>query len=429
MKRSVLVGSALLFLVAIMAVERPQAGGSSGGSRFADVSALAVPGGALTVSVDPRLKSAKGQIDLVVGMIDAPLAVAHGPNFKQHGGKLNPGQQKAYLRQLGQKQDALMSQIRGLGGRELGRVGKAHNALVISIDASRIKDIEALPGIKSVRPLINYELALSETVPYIGASAVQAEGFDGTGVRVAVLDTGIDYTHAFFGGAGTAAAYTAAYGTTTSDPRNTTLDGLFPTAKVVGGYDFVGEVWPTPDPARCGFNANGTPRACIIGDPDPIDCGPNAIPAPCGGTPGSTPEVISAAQTQVPSAIKFPLVISSPAAIAGTYANTETVDWAPIGAGFTNQQVVFIGRGCPDGSGAGVPPGGDPYQADPAGKIALIDRGVCAVSLKVDRAADAGAVGVLIGLVAAGDAISFSYGGGDTFVPTLVIQQSLSTQI
>ena len=101
MKRIVLVGSALLFLVAIMAVERPQAGGSSGGSRFADASALAVPGGALTVSVDPRLESAKGQIDLVVGLIDAPLAVAHGPNFKQRGGALNPGQQKAYLRQLG----------------------------------------------------------------------------------------------------------------------------------------------------------------------------------------------------------------------------------------------------------------------------------------------------------------------------------------
>jgi len=36
---------------------------------------------------------------------------------------------------------------------------------------------------------------------------------------------------------------------------------------------------------------------------------------------------------------------------------------------------------------------------------------------------------VLIGLVASGDAISFSYGGGDTFVPSLVIQRVLSTSI
>src|SRR5213593_4321240 len=272
MKRIVLVGSALLFLVAIMAVERPQAGGSSGGSRFADASALAVPGGALTVSVDPRIKAAQGKIDLVVGLIDAPLAVAHGPNFKQRGGALNPGQQKAYLRQLGQKQDALMGQIRGLGGRELGRVGKAHNAVVISIDASRIKDIEALPGIKSIRPLINYELALSETVPYIGASAVHAEGFTGTGTRVAVLDTGIDYTHAFFGGAGTAAAYTDAYGTSTSDARTTTTVGLFPPAKVIGGFDFVGETGPT---------------GALAPDPDPIGCGPAAIAPPCAGDHGT----------------------------------------------------------------------------------------------------------------------------------------------
>ena len=48
-----------------------------------------------------------------------------------------------------------------------------------------------------------------------------------------------------------------------------------------------------------------------------------------------------------------------------------------------------------------------------AGKIALIDRGTCSVSLKVDSAAKAGAIGVLIGLVAPGDAVSFSYGGGD----------------
>src|SRR5206468_7578297 len=50
-------------------------------------------------------------------------------------------------------------------------------------------------------------------------------------------------------------------------------------------------------------------------------------------------------------------------------------------------------------------------------------------SLKVDRAAKAGAVGVLIGLVAAGDAISFSFGGGTMFVPTLVITQATSNLI
>jgi hypothetical protein len=120
-------------------------------------------------------------------------------------------------------------------------------------------------------------------------------------------------------------------------------------------------------------------------------------------------------------------VVNTPASIAGAYTNTETVDWAPLGDGFSGD-VAFIGRGCPAGSIDGANPD-DPYLTSPAGKVALIDRGGCAISLKVDRAAKAGATAVLLGLVAPGDAVSFSFGGGDTFVPTLVIQQSLSTAI
>jgi hypothetical protein len=145
------------------------------------------------------------------------------------------------------------------------------------------------------------------------------------------------------------------------------------------------------------------------------------------GSPSSTPNVISVAQSQVPSATTFPLRINSPGGIAGDYPNTATVDWAPIGSGFTGN-VAFVGRGCPAGSVPGQP-GEDPYSDNPAGKVALIDRGVCGVSLKVDRAAEAGAVGVLIGLVAAGDAVTFAFGGGDTFVPTLVITQATSNLI
>jgi subtilisin family serine protease len=540
MKRFVRVGTALLFLIAAVTGQTPQAG-APGNDGLADVSGLAVGPNVLVDQVKPMLFSSRGEIEVLVGLVDAPLSVKHGRNFKKVGGALSKAEQKAYLRNLKGKQDALMGRIAALGGRELGRVSKAANAIAVSIDASRLKDVLDLPGVRSIRPLLNFQLDLSETVPYIGAAAVQAAGIDGTGVRVAVLDSGIDYTHAFFGGPGTAAAYTAAYGTTTSDPRNTTTDGLFPTAKVIGGTDFVGEVWPTPDPARCGMNPDGTPRACLVGDPDPIDCGPAAIAAPCAGShgshvadiiggndggahkgvapgaslyavkvcsavatscsglamlmgmdfaldpdgdgdmsdavdvlnmsigspygqaeddtseaaanlvragvvvacsagnsadrpyiagsPGSAPEVIGTAQTQVPSATVFPLAIESPANIAGTYPNTATVDWAPIGAGFTSVPVAFVGRGCPDGSPAPVPAGGDPYLANPSGKVALIDRGACNISLKVDRAAKAGAVGVLIGLVAAGDAVSFSLGGGDTFVPTLVITQATSNLI
>jgi subtilisin family serine protease len=390
----------------------------------------------------------------------------------------------------------------------------------VRIDASQLTQIAALPGVASVRPVIHYELALGETVPYVGASAVQARGFDGTGVKVAVLDSGVDYTHRNLGGPGTTEAYVAAYGSAPSDPRNTTRDGLFPTAKVVDGVDFVGEQWPncapntdcrTEDPDPIDFEGHGTHVADIIagrsadglhkgvapgasvvavkvcsavatscngvallkgmdfaldpnGDGDLSDAvdvinmslgasygqieddlsqaAANAVAlgvvvvASAGnsanrpyivGSPSTWLGVISVAQTQVLSAKAFPLQINSPAAIAGIYANTATMDFAPIGTGVTGD-VVFVGRGCPAGSITPTNPD-DAYRANPAGKIALIDRGACAVSLKIDRAAKAGAIGVLIGLVAPGDAISFSFGGGDTFVPSLVIQQALSNAI
>ena len=57
-----------------------------------------------------------------------------------------------------------------------------------------------------VAPVGNYEKALDETVPYIGATAVQNQGYDGTGIKVAVIDSGIDYLHANLGGSGDPAA-------------------------------------------------------------------------------------------------------------------------------------------------------------------------------------------------------------------------------
>src|SRR6267143_6586773 len=243
-----------------------------GAQQAPDVSQLALPGGPVQTNATPRTLASGGEIQVVVPLTDAPLAEAHGRNAKKGGGNLNTAQQRDYVVQLGQKQDSLLAQIRSLGGRDGEKLTKALNAVVVTVPASQVPAVAALPGVLTVRQLHDYRLDLSQTVPYIGAAAVQSAGVNGTGVRVAVLDTGIDYTHEFFGGPGTVAAYLAAYGTSTKDPKNTTTDGFFPTAKVVGGFDFVGEKWP-----------NGP----LAPDPDPIDCGTSAIPAPCAGGHGT----------------------------------------------------------------------------------------------------------------------------------------------
>jgi hypothetical protein len=115
---------------------------------------------------------------------------------------------------------------------------------------------------------------------------------------------------------------------------------------------------------------------------------------------------------------QVPLVVNSPAGIAGSYTNTATLAFAPVNTPVSGN-VVYVGRGCP----------GDTYLANPSGQIALIDRGTCAISLKVDAAVTAGAAGVLIGLVAPGNAVTFTYGGGSAFAPSLVITQDTSNAI
>jgi minor extracellular serine protease Vpr len=484
-------------------------------------------------SIDSRLANVKGPVEVWVSLADQSLAAYKSEKLAAKGFATQvrtlskPSAEEAATEDalksdlrgqrdlLASKQNGMMSQLSAFGAEELGRVHVAHNAIAVRVNASQLKNIAAMSGVVAVRPVINYNMSLAETVPYVGAAAAQAQGKDGRGVRVAVIDSGVDYTHYNLGGAGTEAAYAAAYGASPDDPANTTRDGLFPTAKVVDGYDFVGEAWPfdvrTEDPDPIDFQSHGTHVADIIAghstDGQHVGVAPGAslvaikvcssVATACSGvallkgidfaldpngdgdisdavdvinmslgsdyglqeddlylasqnavnlgvvvcaaagnaanrpyivsSPSVAPGVISVAQTAVPSDTAVPLLVNTPAAIAGVYANTQQVDWAPIGAGVTGD-VIAIGRGCPAESiGPGSPD--DPYTGNPAGKIALIDRGACAVSLKVDRAAKAGAIGVLIGLVASGDAVSFSFGGGAMFVPTLVIQRTLSLAI
>ena len=120
----------------------------------------------------------------------------------KNAGRLSKDEQKAQAQLIKVEQNKVADRVRQLGGKELARVDKALNALVVAIDARQKAALEQSDGVVSVRPLNRYELDLSETVPYIGAETLQTNGNLGSGIRVAVLDSGIDYTHVAMGGAG-----------------------------------------------------------------------------------------------------------------------------------------------------------------------------------------------------------------------------------
>jgi subtilisin family serine protease len=213
-------------------------------------------------SIDPALTMAKGRQEVLVRLRSpaAALSVATGPADQVMRKEQLKIQQDAFLQRASRKAPSM---------RAKQRMQVLLNAVVMDIDAQQIKALATDPDVVRISRVINYSMDLSDTVPYITATAMQNIGFDGSGVKVAVLDSGIDYTHAAFGGGGTLADYEAAYGTSPGDSRNTSRDGLFPTAKVVEGYDFVGESWPNtdlaPDDDPIDYEGHGSHVADIIG--------------------------------------------------------------------------------------------------------------------------------------------------------------------
>ncbi len=227
-------------------------------SRVTDL-ALGTPANA-EFKLNANLIGAQGRQQVVVRLRELPA------------GLVAKGAQQGQRAIVERQQNEVLNWVRSIDASAtvLARVQMALNVVVLDVSASTLNALAADSRVVTINPVVNYERDLSDTVPYIGATPpVQNQGFRGKDVTVAVLDSGIDYTHAALGGAGTLAAYEAAYGTSNADPRNTTLDGLFPTARVVGGYDFVGESWPNgplaPDPDPIDFEGHGTHVADIIG--------------------------------------------------------------------------------------------------------------------------------------------------------------------
>lgn len=182
-------------------------------------------------------------------------------------------QELAQQARVAREQSAVLQQITHLDSQAkvLGQLQKALNALIVETEGTILPTLAADPSVVAIDPVVDYTLALAEPVAYIGAHQVQSQrGFDGTGVTVAVIDSGIDYTHAQLGGPGTVESYRLAYGAQTTDNQNRQRDNLFPTAKVVDGIDFVGELWPNagplqPDNDPIDAQGHGTHVADIIG--------------------------------------------------------------------------------------------------------------------------------------------------------------------
>jgi subtilisin family serine protease len=142
------------------------------------------------------------------------------------------------------------------------------NGVAIELSPTERLKLARLPGVKAMYPIQRVAMPQAERLQGAGsvpdlATAIQMTGADiaqntlgltGAGIKVAVMDTGIEIDHPDFGGTGVP-------GTTP-----------FPNARLVAGYDFVGDDYdaatnpvPVPDTRPQDCAGHGTHVAGIVG--------------------------------------------------------------------------------------------------------------------------------------------------------------------
>jgi len=200
-------------------------------------------------------------VTVVVLLSGDPVAVVQ----ETAGRKLDRAEKDAVKAARKNDQNAVISQITAAGGKVIGTFQSALNGVKVQISSNKVSALRDIPGVVGVKTVNRYERSNVIGVPRVGAPAVWSgsPAFHGEGIKIGIIDTGIDYTHANFKGPGTVAAYTAAKAAGTL-PANPTLFG--PAApRVKGGTDLVGDDY-NADPTDAAYQPIPHP------DPNPLDC-------------------------------------------------------------------------------------------------------------------------------------------------------------
>ncbi|HEV8534892.1 MAG TPA: S8 family serine peptidase [Candidatus Limnocylindria bacterium] len=188
-----------------------------------------------------------------------PVAVEQG----RAGRKLSRAEKDRIKSDLKTQQDALAPQIAGAGASIVGQYQSAINAMKVRTSLAGVSALRALPGVVAVDPVEIVVPGNTVGVPYISApQAWETTGFRGEGIKIGIIDTGIDYLHANFGGPGTHGAYAAF---NKKDAKKAAPGQFGPkAAKVKGGVDLAGDT----------YDASSTDPAINTPHPDvnPLDC-------------------------------------------------------------------------------------------------------------------------------------------------------------
>jgi minor extracellular serine protease Vpr len=137
-----------------------------------------------------------------------PLAAARGRSLALHASRqrLDAGSasSRAYLARLARAQTAAVATLR----REIpeAQVRRRFRILLdgmtVELPAQRLPALARLPFVKEIYPSLRYTLALNRSPAVIAATRFNGSGVRGAGMRIAIVDDGIDQRNRFLNPAG-----------------------------------------------------------------------------------------------------------------------------------------------------------------------------------------------------------------------------------
>lgn len=204
-----------------------------------------------------------GTMSVGIELVDEPSAVTFQKALKKGASRASAtADAKRQLGKIKAAQQKVLAKLKqDFGAKVFFETQKTFNGFGAFVHANQIDAIRAIEGVADVHPLVPQTATNSGSVPFIGAHQAWIAGGGanaGQGMRIAIIDSGIDYIHTNMGGPGSgyAANNTKVLGDT---------PGVFPGPKVAGGWDFAGDTYD----ANSTNPAINTPQP----DPDPMDCG------------------------------------------------------------------------------------------------------------------------------------------------------------
>lgn len=157
--------------------------------HLAAVIAIGVAGGSWLLGAEPAAHYA-----LILN--DAPAVVSYAT--LKGGGAAAPD----HVQRVRAAQVLVEQQLRQRQFRVTGAVQTVLNAVFVAAPPSREAELEGLPGVRRVVRLKRFRPVLDKAVQLVNApaawNALGGAGNAGAGVKIAVIDTGIDQNHPGF---------------------------------------------------------------------------------------------------------------------------------------------------------------------------------------------------------------------------------------